>query len=205
MRRCSSTRRPPGTSSPGWPNSCSPRNDYQANTIATTQPAIEARRHLTEMADREGFTFDAERRGHPARLRVGEGDAPRREGEPASQSGRARAPGCRRRGDRGDRARDPAATSSAASSPRATSPATSTNSPAGSPRRAAATARHCASMRASRSLRAAARTASTSPGGKAQERTAPGGGSISTASSSVPALPAAASPPSSVTASTSIR
>ncbi|MEH6717698.1 MAG: D-amino acid dehydrogenase [Aurantimonas endophytica] len=36
---------------------------YEANTIATTRLAIEARRHLLEMADREGFDFDLERRG----------------------------------------------------------------------------------------------------------------------------------------------
>jgi D-amino-acid dehydrogenase len=36
---------------------------YEANTIATTRLAIEARRHLLEMADREGFDFDLEKRG----------------------------------------------------------------------------------------------------------------------------------------------
>ncbi|MCB8838783.1 D-amino acid dehydrogenase [Aurantimonas sp. VKM B-3413] len=37
--------------------------DYETNTIATTRLAIEARRHLLEMAETEGFAFDAERRG----------------------------------------------------------------------------------------------------------------------------------------------
>jgi D-amino-acid dehydrogenase len=36
---------------------------YEANTIATTRLAIEARQHLLEMADREGFDFDLEKRG----------------------------------------------------------------------------------------------------------------------------------------------
>ena len=37
--------------------------NYEANTIATTRLAIEARRHLFAMAEREGIDFDAERRG----------------------------------------------------------------------------------------------------------------------------------------------
>ncbi|WP_102958655.1 D-amino acid dehydrogenase [Mangrovicella endophytica] len=36
---------------------------YEENTIATTQLAIAARRHLLEMAETEGFDFDAEQRG----------------------------------------------------------------------------------------------------------------------------------------------
>ncbi|MEX6505987.1 D-amino acid dehydrogenase [Jiella sp. M17.18] len=37
--------------------------DYESNTIATTKLAIEARRHLLDMAEAEGFDFDAEMRG----------------------------------------------------------------------------------------------------------------------------------------------
>lgn len=36
---------------------------YEENTIATTRMAIEARRHLIEMADAEGIDFDLEKRG----------------------------------------------------------------------------------------------------------------------------------------------
>ncbi|TFF25000.1 D-amino acid dehydrogenase [Jiella endophytica] len=36
---------------------------YEANTIATTRLAIAAREHLLGMAEREGFSFDAEKRG----------------------------------------------------------------------------------------------------------------------------------------------
>ena len=36
---------------------------YEANTIATTRLAIAARRHLLDAAEREGFDFDAEKRG----------------------------------------------------------------------------------------------------------------------------------------------
>ncbi|MBP0617673.1 D-amino acid dehydrogenase [Jiella mangrovi] len=37
--------------------------NYEQNTIATTKLAIAAREHLLDMADREGFSFDAEKRG----------------------------------------------------------------------------------------------------------------------------------------------
>ena len=37
--------------------------DYEANTVATTKLAIAARRHLNDMAETEGFSFDAEKRG----------------------------------------------------------------------------------------------------------------------------------------------
>ncbi|MER0237457.1 D-amino acid dehydrogenase [Fulvimarina sp. MAC8] len=37
--------------------------NYEENTIATTRLAIEARRHLLDMASDEGFAFDAETRG----------------------------------------------------------------------------------------------------------------------------------------------
>ena len=37
--------------------------DYEANTVATTKLAIAARRHLTDMAESEGFSFDVEKRG----------------------------------------------------------------------------------------------------------------------------------------------
>ena len=37
--------------------------NYEANTVATTKLAIAARRHLEDMAETEGFTFDAEKRG----------------------------------------------------------------------------------------------------------------------------------------------
>ncbi|MBO0664234.1 D-amino acid dehydrogenase [Jiella sp. MQZ9-1] len=37
--------------------------NYEQNTIATTRLAIEAREHLLAMADREGFSFDIEKRG----------------------------------------------------------------------------------------------------------------------------------------------
>jgi len=36
---------------------------YEENTIATTRLAIAARRHLLDMAEREGFDFDVEKRG----------------------------------------------------------------------------------------------------------------------------------------------
>ncbi len=37
--------------------------NYEANTVATTKLAIAARRHLIDMAENEGFSFDAEKRG----------------------------------------------------------------------------------------------------------------------------------------------
>lgn len=37
--------------------------NYEQNTIATTKLAIAARAHLLDMAEREGFSFDAEKRG----------------------------------------------------------------------------------------------------------------------------------------------
>ncbi|MCE7026613.1 D-amino acid dehydrogenase [Jiella avicenniae] len=37
--------------------------NYEQNTIATTKLAIQAREHLLGMAEREGFTFDVEKRG----------------------------------------------------------------------------------------------------------------------------------------------
>ncbi|MBO0905830.1 D-amino acid dehydrogenase [Jiella sonneratiae] len=37
--------------------------NYEENTVATTKLAIAAREHLTGMAEREGFSFDVEKRG----------------------------------------------------------------------------------------------------------------------------------------------
>ena len=37
--------------------------DYRANTVATTALAIEARKHLFAVAEKEGIEFDLERRG----------------------------------------------------------------------------------------------------------------------------------------------
>ena len=42
--------------------------NYQRNTVETTRMAIEARRHLFAIAQRENISFDLEKTRHPAHL-----------------------------------------------------------------------------------------------------------------------------------------